>query len=141
MHLLSINFASPAYDEGFRLRQQCFFEPYQAEISLEEIADEAADLHWGIYTDQAKLIGVVVQQDVVDPIILKQIVCDEVLEETQKIKLLEMVEQFFANKGMEALALYIPQKDAKVYQKLGYQKMGDTVELYGVAQQFIQKKL
>ena len=28
-----------------------------------------------------------------------------------------------------------------VYQKLGYQKMGETVKLYGVAQQFIQKKL
>jgi hypothetical protein len=142
MHVIQIDFASPVYDEGFKLRQNNFFEPYQATIELEEIAAEADYIHWGIYTDQAKLVGVAVQFSNQDrkTATLRQLVCQTMAEE-QKVELLNAVEAVFRDFGYKKLTIHTPQEAITSYTTQEYIEKGAPLELYGISQQLVQKKL
>ena len=141
MHVIQIDFASPVYDEGFKLRQNNFFEPYQATIELEEIAAEADYIHWGIYTDQAKLVGVAVQFSNQDrkTATLRQLVCQAMPEE-QKVELLAAVEAVFRDFGYKKLVIHAPQEAVVSYTAQEYVEKGAPLELYGISQQLVQKK-
>lgn len=141
MHLIQIDFASPVYDEGFKLRQVNFFDSYKATIELEEIAKEASCTHWGVYTNEAKLIGVAVQQpsENQQEVTLLQLVC-QAMEEEQKKELLTTTENNFKELGYEKMLIYTPKEAAADYTATGYQKQAEK-EQYGIVLELMQKEL
>lgn len=141
MHLIQIDFASPVYDEGFKLRQINFFESYKATIDLEAIAEEANYIHWGIYTNEAKLVGVAVQlpSQGRKKAILLQLVC-QAMEEEQKKELLAITEDNFKELGYKKLLVSTPKEAMADYTAAGYEEQEEK-EQYGITLQLMQKEL
>ena len=150
MNIISVMFASPAYDELVDIRINNLYKPLKAEINIEDFAEEYKDVHLVIY-DKNEMIGGVVAK-----------VCEEEDEFMNKRKIcllrqvvikkkfqglgvgrdmLACLEQMLIDKGYKEVRLYAHVDAMDFYAKLGYAKHGKTFKGNGILQHTMKKKI
>lgn len=152
MNIVSVMFASPAYDALVALRLRTLYQPLGASIQIEDFAQEYQDVHLAVYNDTMEIIGGFVAK-----------VCKEGEEGTlhkRKICLLKQVvvetahqgkgvgrdmiaalEQLLIDKGYKEVRLYAHVGALDFYSKLGYTKHGKEFTGNEIRQHVMKKKL
>lgn len=151
MNIISVMFASPAYDALVNLRIATLYMPLKAEVDLEEFAQEYKDVHLAVYNDQSEMIGGVVAK-----------VCEEEDESMNKRKIcilkqvvvkkdnqghgigremLACIEQMLIDKGYKEVRLNSHVGAIDFYTKCGYTRHGKEFTGTGIKQHVMKKKI
>jgi GNAT superfamily N-acetyltransferase len=151
MNIVSVMFASPAYDELVNMRIERLYKPLNATISIENFAIEYKDVHLAFYDDHAELIGGILAKacEEEDKFMNKRKICllKEVVvkEELQGLgygtAILAALENLLINKGYKEIRLYTHVGAIDFYAKSGYLKHGKELDIHGIKQHVMKKKI
>lgn len=151
MNIISVMFASPAYDELVALRIETLYKPLNAEISIEDFASEYKDVHLVVYDKENILIGGVVAKvcEEKDEFLNKRKICllrqVVVRKDLQGLgvgrDMLASLEELLINKGYKEIRLYAHVGALDFYAKLGYNKHGKEFAGNGIKQHIMKKKI
>lgn len=151
MNIISVMFASPAYDELVNIRLDNLYKPLKAEINIDDFAQEYKDVHLVIYDDVGEMVGGVVAKVCEEEdefmnkrkiCLLKQVV---IQKKFQRLglgqKMLEALEELLISKGYKEVRLYAHIGVIDFYTKLGYTKHGKIFTGNGIKQHTMKKKI
>ncbi|BDS11933.1 GNAT family N-acetyltransferase [Aureispira anguillae] len=151
MNIISVMFASPAYDELVAMRINTLYEPLNAEITIEDFAEEYKDVHLVVYNNQNLLIGGVVAKvcEEEDEFLNKRKICllrqVVVKKDLQGLgvgrDMLASLEKMLIDKGYKEIRLYAHVGALDFYAKLGYVKHGKEFTGNGIKQHIMKKKI
>lgn len=151
MNIISVMFASPAYDELVKLRIKALYEPLEAELDLEAFAEEYKDVHLAVYDAYNQLIGGMVAKvcEEEDKLmnkhkicLLKQVVIQPDLQGMGMGKeVIAVLEQLLIQKGYKEVRLYAHVGALDFYSKYGYVKHGKSFVGNGIEQHTMKKKI
>jgi len=151
MNIISVMFASPAYDELVNMRIETLYKPLDATISIENFAIEYKDVHLAFYNDNAQMIGGIVAKvcEEEDEFMNKRKICllKEVVvkEELQGVgygaAILAELESLLISKGYKEVRLYTHLGAMEFYGKSGYLKHGKELDIHGIKQHVMKKKI
>lgn len=154
MFLSKIDFASPAYDQLLKLRQEVLLKPLGLEIDIKEISAEYQYQHYALYTpDMQLLAGAILNPERVineegeetappQKAEIQQVVVREDLQ-NQGIGqfLVDQIERAAVHQGIQHLSLLAIKDAVKFYQDLGYKKQGRMSKIHGHKHAKMQKKI
>lgn len=151
MNIVSVMFASPAYDELVRLRLDALYTPLDAEVDLEAFAEEYKDVHLAVYNAANQLIGGMVAKVCEEEdefmnkrkiCLLKQVVIHPELQgKGVGSDVLAAMEQLLIQKGYKEVRLYAHVGALDFYSKYGYTKHGKSFVGNGIEQHTMKKKI
>lgn len=152
MVITSVMFASPAYDEMVNMRIETLYKPLNAEINIEDFANEYKDLHLAIYNNQAQLIGAIVakvSEEEDNETLIKRKIClmrQVVVEKTIQGRglgrdIVELLESMLIQKGYVEARINAHVGAVDFYTKLGYAKHGKEFTENGISQITMKKKI
>ena len=151
MNIVSLMFASPAYDELVNLRLDALYKPLGAEVDLNAFAEEYKDVHLAVYDAQNRLIGgtIAMVSEEEDEMmnkrkicLLKQVVIRPDLQGLGMGRdVLATLEQLLIQKGYKEVRLYAHVGALDFYRKYGYDEHGKSFVEHGIEQHIMKKKI
>ena len=130
MLIQEIEFATPAFDENLRLRNDILRVPLGLEFYVDDIAAEYDSLHLGAYTPDGTLVGSLILKDLGDGRVKMRQVA--VAEKFQKRgigkKLVRESEKIAAAHGFSEMVLHARETAVPFYLQQGYEKIGERFE-------------
>lgn len=151
MVITSVMFASPAYDEMVNMRLQTLYNPLNAEINIEDFANEYKNVHLAVYNNQAQLIAAIVAvvSEEEDETLNKRKICLMRQVVVQKSlqghgvgrAIIGLLENMLIEKGYVEARINAHIKVIEFYNKLGYVKHGKEFTENGIVQQTMKKKI
>ena len=138
-----IEFGSPGFDELVYLRDIMLRQPLGLKFSEEEIAEEYTSTHFGAYTDELDLLGVLVMKPLSD----KQVKMRQVAVYPSAQKrgvgqaMVAASELFAAQEGFDEIVLSARVPAVPFYEKLGYEVVGDMYKEVGIDHYKMRKAL
>lgn len=140
---LEIPFASPAFDEALRLRNDILRVPLNLEFYPEDIAREYEEIHLGCYDEGANLVGCLTLRQV-DRITLKMrqvAVAESVQMRGIGKKMVEDSEEWAVQHGFRRMELNAREVAVPFYRKLHYEVVGERFEEVGIPHFKMKKDL
>lgn len=140
---LEIPFASPAFDDALRLRNNILRVPLGMEFYAEDIAREYLEIHLGCYNERAELVGCLSLRRV-DRITLKMrqvAVAEEVQMQGIGKKMVEDSEEWAVQHGFRRMELNAREVAVPFYRRLHYEVSGDRFEEVGIPHFKMKKDL
>ncbi|MCP4442425.1 MAG: GNAT family N-acetyltransferase [Aureispira sp.] len=153
MILVPIAYATPAYDQLVKIRQDVLYNPLNANLTIEDLELEYKDGHYALYDEHYRMLGGLV-------IIRKEEECDDEVETKRRIvvirqvvvcknfqrtgagkAMIQQIESLLKKEGYKEIRLYSYEKAIPFYTNLGYQKMERTFNEKGVKHYRMKKKL
>lgn len=151
MKIISVMFASPAYDELVNMRIETLYKPLNADIDIDDFAAEYKDVHLAVYDDKLQMIGGVVAKVCEEEdefmnkrkiCLLRQVVVKENLQGLGLGKdMLACLEKMLIDKGYKEIRLYSHLGAMDFYAHLGYGKHGKPFKGNGIKQHIMKKKI
>lgn len=121
-----IGFATPEYDEAVRLRYQVLREPLGLDFTAEQLAEEYADTHLGIYHQQGTLLGYLCLTEVSDiEYKMRQVAVRPDLQKSGiGTALVAAAEDYAKQRGKQKISMHARDTAIAFYKRLGYEKEG-----------------
>lgn len=151
MNITSVMFATPEYDELVAMRIETLYNPLNAEITIEDFAQEYKDVHLMVHNKENVLIGAIVAKvsEEEDEFMNKRKICllrqVVVRRDLQGVGLgrdvLESLEKLLIDKGYKEIRLYSHVGALDFYTKFGYVKHGKEFTGNGIKQHIMKKKI
>lgn len=143
MTVIPIEFGTPEYDEAVSIRYEILRKPLGLQFSVAQLEKEWVDFHFACYADDATMIGCLILAKLDDKVLkMRQVAVKEKLQGAGVGKaLVEASEVFSASAGFEAIELNARMTAVPFYEKLGYEKIGNTFTEVGIEHQKMVKKL
>lgn len=151
MNIVSVMFASPAYDELVALRLAYLYQPLEAAIDIEAFAQEYKDVHLAVSNEKGEIIGAVVAkvEEEQDEAMNKRKICllrQVVIKKEQQGRgngreVLDSIEQLLIDKGYKEIRLHAHVGALDFYQKFGYTTLGKEFTSQGIPQHTLKKKI
>lgn len=151
MNIVSVMFASPAYDQLVNMRLETLYKPLDAEINIEDFALEYKDVHLAVYDDQLQMIGGVVAKVTEEEdefmnkrkiCLLKQVVVKGHLQGLGLGReMLACLEKMLIDKGYKEIRLFSHLGAMDFYTHLGFGKHGKPFKGNGIKQHVMKKKI
>lgn len=154
MTLVPIAYATPAYDQLVKIRQNVLYTPLEADLTIEDLELEYKDGHYALFNEYYEMVGGVVvirkEEDCDDGevevknrmVVLRQVVIDKAYQKTGAGKvMMKQIESELYNEGYKEIRLYSHEGAVNFYTKLGYQKMERTFNEKGIKHYRMKKKL
>jgi len=122
-----IRFASPQYDEARVLREMVLRRPLGLTLSEADLADEGAQLHFGLYLDHEELVSCVIAVPLSanEAKIRQTAVAPQFQRRGIGRLLIRELETTLASKGFSRLSMHARVDASGFYRKLGYRTVGD----------------
>ncbi len=145
MYCREITYGSPAYSEAVALRDLVLRLPLALEFTKAQISSEFRVHHIGAFTEDGKLIGILIGQPIEEmPNVIKirQVAVDPSLHSKGiGTQLMQYAEIFFNHKGYTHCTLNSRVVSAKFYKKCNYKVEGDEFLEVGIPHLKMTKKL
>lgn len=155
MTLVPIAYATPAYDQLVKIRQNALYTPLEADLTIEDLELEYKDGHYALFNEYYQMMGGIVvirkEEDCSEEeeienknriVVLRQVVIDKPYQKTGAGKvMMEQIEKVLRNEGYKEIRLYSHEGAIEFYTKLGYQKMERTFNEKGIKHYRMKKKL
>ncbi len=124
--ICQIGFATPEYDEAVRLRYVVLREPLGLDYTAEQLAEEYADTHLGIYNQQGVLLGYLMLTEVSDTEYkMRQVAVRPDLQNCGVgTALVAAAEDFARQRGKQKISMHARETAVPFYTRLGYKKEG-----------------
>ncbi|MEM1218644.1 MAG: GNAT family N-acetyltransferase [Bacteroidota bacterium] len=133
MFTLEVPFASPAYDETVRLRDEILRKPLGLSFTAEDLALEFESIHLACYNRQWELMACLVLVWKGDNLKMRQVAVDERYQRRGIGQFLVAAsERVAANYGAQKLVLNARETAVPFYQKLAYSIDGNRFEEVGI---------
>lgn len=142
MQILEVEFATPAYDEIVRLRDQVLRKPLGLEFSVSDLSREYTDHHFGCY-DKGYLIGCLNMRPLEEGVVkMRQVAVDPISQGKGVGSILvKAVEKWATNYGYEKIVLSARKEAISFYTKLDYTLAGEPYEEIGIPHHKMEKRL
>ncbi len=124
--ILEVDFASPAYDECVRLRDQILRQPLGLQFTSQQLQAEYQSIHLACYDQEARLQGclVLVPLDK-GRIKMRQVAVDEAHQKKGiGTALVKASEAWAQRHGYKIMELHARKTAIPFYDRLGYSKVG-----------------
>ncbi len=150
MILVQVTYATPAYDQLVRIRQEVLYTPLKAHLTVEDLELEYKDSHYALYNDAYQMVGgvVVIRKEEGEEenrsriVVLRQVVVAKPYQRTGAGSvLMNEIESLLRKEGYKEIRLYSHERAVPFYTKLCYQKMERTFKEKGVLHYRMKKKL
>lgn len=125
-----IEFGTPEYDEAVRLRYLVLREPLGLDFTAEQLAEEYADHHLGIYLPSGRLAGYLCFTPISETELkMRQVAVDPKLQSNGIGRQLVLASEAYADQlGIRTISMHARDTAIPFYEKLAYQKVGDEFE-------------
>lgn len=145
MFITTIDYASPSYDEAIDLRYRVLRQPLGLEFQIEDLAAEYADVHFGYYNDEYKLLGVMLlSKDPEDAQIcrMRQVAVEPAWQgKGIGRQLLETFERYAREHNFKYIHLDAREGAVPFYEAVGYKKVGKCFKKLDIPHYFMKKML
>ena len=143
MYIISIQFATPEYDEAVQLRDLVLRKPLGLSFSVAFLSAEYADTHLAAYSDSGLLLGVLLltHQDG-NRVQMRQVaVREEVQKQGVGKALVLFSESYSKGKKYNKMILHARREAVSFYEKLGYTRVGEEYIEVGIPHLSMEKEL
>lgn len=143
IHILEVEFGTPAFDELLSLRNKILRVPLGMVFYVEDISLEYDQIHLAAYNDCNLLLGCLTLQLKSDSEVkMRQVVVDtEVQNNGIGRKLIEASEVWSRDRNFQYMILHARDVAVPFYLKLNYKKVGKEFEEVGIKHWKMRKKL
>lgn len=123
MQFKQITHGSPEYDRECALRHRVLREPLDLDLYAEDLAAEAQELHFGLFSPAGDLAACLVASPTSKTAVkLRQMAVDEAFQGLGcGTELLTQVEEVLRSQGFKLVVLHARQAAIGFYERLGYQ--------------------
>jgi predicted GNAT family N-acyltransferase len=134
MHYFSFPFASPFYDESISLRDDILRKPLGLAFSVDELAREYGDFHFGAFNQHMELVACLVLVPLENGSIkMRQVAVLESLQGSgQGTALVQASELFCKKLRFSKIVLNARETAVNFYLKMDYTKIGDVFTEVGI---------
>ena len=143
LHIIPVDYASPAYDETIHLRNRLLKKPIDIDFTKSELAREYEDIHLACYNASFELLACLVLEPIdQSQIKMRQVAVEEAVQKQGIGTLLVDESERIAQKmGFQTMVLHARENAIPFYKRLDYQKEGASFEEVGLAHFKMRKKL
>ena len=141
--IVSIEFATPEYDEAVSLRYKILRKPLDLEFSEEQLMEEFDQFHFGYYNLQGKLIACLSYQLKEDGVLkMRQVAVDD-SQQGRGIgtRMVKETENWAQSSGYNKIILHARDTAVKFYKKLNYSIKGKDFTEVGIKHFLMEKTL
>ncbi len=138
-----IEFGTPEYHESIVLRDAILRKPLKMEFTEEQLSNEYDSFHIGIYDKNLVLIGCLVLKPLSDNQIKMRQVAVSLEHQSKGVgkELVKFSEVFAKSKGFTLMELHARDTACPFYDKLAYNRIGDSFEEVGINHYRYEKTL
>jgi predicted GNAT family N-acyltransferase len=143
VNILSIEFATPEYDESVALRFEVLRKPLRLEFTPEQLGAEWSDLHLAAFDTQGKIIGILLLTPVSEHLVKMRQVAVSPDQQGKGVGTSMVLDSEILAKSQNFtnITLHAREKAVPFYLRLGYQVVGDKFEEVGIPHFKMEKVL
>lgn len=134
MQIREIEFATPAFDENLRLRNDILRIPLLMEFYAENIEKEWDSTHLGCYTNDGELMGSLIMKDVGQgQVKMRQVaVAEKFQNRGVGHKMVAASEKWASENHFSEIVLHAREVSVPFYLKQNYEKAGERFDEVGI---------
>ncbi len=143
VHILQIEFATPAFDEALALRDLVLRKPLALQFHTEDITAESSEIHIVAYTDLKQIVGSLTLRLIsTEEIKMRQVaVHPEAQGQQIGAKLVAESERVAKQLGHSIMTLHARDTAIPFYKRLGYSIIGDGFDEVNIPHHKMYKNL
>ena len=121
-----IDFATPAYDETIRLRDEILRQPLGLQFNIKDLEVEYSQYHLGAYDAQGTLVACLVLKPLDDQVLkMRQVAVKTTVQgKGYGSELVKASETFAIERGFQKMELNARDNAIRFYERMGYRKIG-----------------
>jgi len=134
MHIITIEFATPEYDEAVALRYDVLRKPLNLEFTTEQLSEEYQDIHLAAYDHHMNLLGCMILTPVEGEGVKMRQVAVQNLVQGKGVgrKMSQHAEEMAKSMGYHRIYCHARETAVPFYEKLGYAIVGDRFSEVGI---------
>ncbi len=143
MQTREIEFATPAFDENLRLRNDVLRIPLGMEFYAKDIAEEWSSTHLGCYNELGELMGSLIMKDVGNgQVKMRQVAVAEKFQNRGVGHNMVAASEVWAKENnFSEIVLHAREVAVPFYLKQNYEKVGERFDEVGIPHFKMRKKI